>query len=214
MDAAPFVLFACAGGVAALLLSRWRRANRARDTGRHAGATAAGIDYCPPAWVGPTLAARAPRTRLRLANLPTPMRPFDVADDLIGAVWIKRDDFTGSETSGNKIRKLEFLLAEAKRMGCDSVITVGGIQSNHCRATAAAAARVGGLQAHLVLRTAVPDADPGAVGNLMVSRLVGARLHLVSRPDYNAHPEGGWGLVKDLRRRMRAAGQRGMQWAA
>ena len=80
-------------------------------------------------------------------------------------MWIKRDDCTGCELSGNKVRKLEFLLAEALAGGHDCVITVGGIQSNHCRATAAAARRVG-LEPHIILRTAAPDADPGLVGNL------------------------------------------------
>ena len=88
-------------------------------------------------------------------------------------VWIKRDDCTGCELSGNKVRKLEFLLAEALAAGADSVITVGGIQSNHCRATAAAARRVG-LTRHIILRTADPATDPGLVGNLMVDRMVGA----------------------------------------
>jgi D-cysteine desulfhydrase family pyridoxal phosphate-dependent enzyme len=117
-------------------------------------------------------------------------------------IWIKRDDFTGSESSGNKLRKLEFLLAEALRQRCDSVITVGGLQSNHCRATAAAAARVG-LKSHLILRTHNDvSKDPGFAGNLLISRMVGAQLHLVSRETYESHPEGGWGLCKRLRERL------------
>ena len=90
-------------------------------------------------------------------------------------VWIKRDDCTGCELSGNKIRKLEFLLAEALEGGFDSVITVGGIQSNHCRATAAAARRVG-LEPHIILRSDAPDVNSaGLVGNLMIDRMVGAQ---------------------------------------
>ena len=70
------------------------------------------------------------------AHLPTPLHPWALPRTPSGTeVWIKRDDCTGCELSGNKIRKLEFLLAEAVETGCDSVITVGGIQSNHCRAT-------------------------------------------------------------------------------
>lgn len=87
-------------------------------------------------------------------------------------MFIKRDDYTGSELSGNKVRKLEFLLAAALAGGCDCVVTVGSVQSNHCRATAAAARRVG-LEPHLVLR----GEDQGLVGNLMIDKLMGATLH-------------------------------------
>ena len=65
---------------------------------------------------------------------------------------MQRDDLTGMQLSGNKVRKLEFLLADAKRQGADCVITVGGIQSNHCRATAVTA-RYAGLDSYLILRT-------------------------------------------------------------
>lgn len=164
----------------------------------------------------------APAHRLRLAHLPTPLHRWDVASS--AEVWIKRDDCTGGEVSGNKIRKLEFLLADALDKGCDSVITVGGIQSNHCRATAAAAAWVG-LQSHVILRTSqsvsalspcrtlrvrastgggggdatqnLCPSDPGLVGNLLVSRMVGACLHLVSEEEYAR--KGGWGLVCELK---------------
>jgi len=58
-------------------------------------------------------------------------------------IWVKHDEITGTEVSGNKIRKLEFCLAEARDQGCNTVITCGGIQSNHCRATAVLGARLG-----------------------------------------------------------------------
>jgi D-cysteine desulfhydrase len=79
----------------------------------------------------------------------------------------------GIETTGNKIRKLEFLLADAKSKGADCVITVGGLQSNHTRATCIAATTLG-LDAYLLLRTPVGEAetDPGLVGNLLPTRLV------------------------------------------
>ena len=75
------------------------------------------------------------------------------------------------------MRKLEFILAEAVARGHDSIITIGGIQSNHARATAVAA-RYLGLPCHLVLRTAahLADGDPGLAGNLLVERLVGAHI--------------------------------------
>jgi hypothetical protein len=82
------------------------------------------------------LAGIAPPTngRTRLAMLPTPLHRWLVPGVPEGVeLWIKRDDFTGATLSGNKIRKLEFLLADAVAQGCDCVVTAGGIQSNHCR---------------------------------------------------------------------------------
>ena len=113
--------------------------------------------YEAPPWAPAELTP--PAQRLRLAHLPTPIHKWaglPGVDSSTTEVWIKRDDCTGCELSGNKIRKLEFLLAEALAAGCDSVITVGGIQSNHCRATAAAARRVG-LTPHIILRTGSPS---------------------------------------------------------
>lgn len=81
-----------------------------------------------------------------------------------------------------QVRKLEFLLADAQQRRHDCVITIGGVQSNHCRATAAAAAMLG-LRCHLILRTSRQalerDRDPGLTGNLLVDRLVGAHCHMV-----------------------------------
>ncbi len=160
--------------------------------------------------------------------LPTPVHPWRLPGLPPNVqVWIKRDDLTGMQLSGNKVRlpsaavqrpgtgrpplrkpqgrnndaptpthapiptarpvparpqvrKLEFLLADAKRQGADCVVTIGGIQSNHCRATAVAA-RYLGLEAHLLLRTSrqAVGADPGLEGNLLVDRMVGAHIHLV-----------------------------------
>lgn len=73
------------------------------------------------------------------------------------------------ETSGNKIRKLEFLLADALAQRADCVVTCGGIQSNHCRATASVS-RMLGLDSYLLLRTNKADEDPGLVGNLLFDR--------------------------------------------
>ena len=76
-------------------------------------------------------------------------------------------------------------MRDAVDKGCDCVITIGGIQSNHCRATAAAA-RLVGLEPHLVLRCSatVVDSDPGLVGNLLLDRMLGAKLHLVTTGEY------------------------------
>uniref|UniRef100_A0A0E0CS40 Tryptophan synthase beta chain-like PALP domain-containing protein n=1 Tax=Oryza meridionalis TaxID=40149 RepID=A0A0E0CS40_9ORYZ len=96
-----------------------------------------------------------------------------------------RDDISGMQLSGNKVRKLEFLMADAVAQGADCVITVGGIQSNHCRATAVAAKYLN-LDCYLILRTSklLVDKDPGLVGNLLVERLVGAHIDLVSKEEY------------------------------
>ena len=87
------------------------------------------------------------------------------------------------ETSGNKIRKLEFLLADALDAGSDCVVTCGGIQSNHCRATACAG-RLCGLDAYLLLRATRPEELPGYVGNLLVNRLMDAHMILLSSTEY------------------------------
>src|SRR5262245_40260514 len=97
-----------------------------------------------------------PPRRLSLARTGTPLERLARTSSALGVeIWLKRDDLTGSELTGNKVRKLEFLLAEAVDQGADIVVTCGGEQSNHCRATALAAAKVG-LGAHLVLRTDDP----------------------------------------------------------
>ena len=87
-------------------------------------------------------------------------------------VWVKRDDMTGMGTSGNKLRKLEYIVAEARAQGCDTLITCGGLQSNHCRATALVGARLG-MAVHLLLR-----GEPRAPfdGNLMIDMLAGAKV--------------------------------------
>ena len=112
--------------------------------------------------------------RLPLAHLPTPLEPLPRLSAALGVrLWVKRDDQTGLAGGGNKTRKLEFLLAEALRQECDTVLTVGGPQSNHCRQTAAAAARLG-LRCVLVLGGHAAQARPG--GNLLLDRLLGAEL--------------------------------------
>lgn len=119
-------------------------------------------------------------------------------------MYIKRDDLTGLQLSGNKIRKLEFILAEAKAAGHDSVITLGGIQSNHARATAVAASYLG-LQPHLILRTSRAQLskglDPGLTGNLLVERLIGATIHLVTKEEYSMVGQAALGakMVENLR---------------
>lgn len=122
-------------------------------------------------------------------------------------LWLKRDDMTGSDLSGNKIRKLEFLLADALRRDCDSVVTVGGLQSNHARATCVAA-RMLGLEAHAVLRCSASTVndDPQLVGNLLPLRCSGAHAHLVTREEYTR--VGSRALVDAVVEQLRSAGKK------
>src|SRR3989475_9429521 len=89
--------------------------------------------------------------RLQLATLPTPLQEMPRLAAAIGLdrLLVKRDDNTGLALGGNKARKLEYLVEAAKREGADILLTIGAPQSNHCRCTAAAA-RVAGIDAHLI----------------------------------------------------------------
>lgn len=131
--------------------------------------------------------ARFPR--IRLAHLPTPLEHLPrLSQALEGPdIWIKRDDCTGMSSGGNKTRKLEFLLAEARAAGADIVLTQGATQSNHARQTAACAARVG-LACHILLedRTHKTDPDYTQSGNVFLDLLHGATVeHVASNPDMN-----------------------------
>ncbi|KAJ3695954.1 hypothetical protein LUZ60_001331 [Juncus effusus] len=140
--------------------------------------------YDAPSWASHL--SPVPSHTYSLGHLPTPIHKWNLPNLPEGTeVWIKRDDLSGMQLSGNKVRKLEFLLADAVSSGADCVITVGGIQSNHCRATAVAA-RYLNLDSFLILRTSktMVDKDPGLVGNLLVERLVGAHIDLVSKEEY------------------------------
>lgn len=162
-------------------------------------------DYTPPEWAHHL--TLLPKQRVHLAvGLPTPIHRWHVPGLPEGTeLWIKRDDLTGMQLSGNKVRKLEFLMAEVQAAGHDSVITIGGIQSNHCRATAVAA-RYLGLGCHLILRNsrALADVDPGLTGNLLVERLAGAVVHQVTKEEYQK--VGSVALGRQLEGELRAQG--------
>jgi L-cysteate sulfo-lyase len=113
--------------------------------------------------------------RVPLAHLPTPVEAMPrLSRELGGAtLWVKRDDQTGLAGGGNKTRKLEFLVADALAQGADTLVTAGAAQSNHCRQTAAAAARAG-LGCVLVLGGQPPDTAP--TGNLLLDTLLGAEI--------------------------------------
>jgi len=127
--------------------------------------------------------------RLFLAHLPTPLqKPQRLADHLGIELWVKRDDATGGAEAGNKIRKLEFLLADAAARGTGTVITCGGIQSNHARATALCAASLG-MRALLFLRTSESHLDASRApleGNVLLDRMVGAEIRLITPTQYRA----------------------------
>ncbi|MDD2695039.1 MAG: D-cysteine desulfhydrase family protein [Anaerolineales bacterium] len=112
--------------------------------------------------------------RLRFAHLPTPVETMPRLSEFLGGpqLWVKRDDLTGLAFGGNKTRKLEFLLAEAQAHGARTLITAGAIQSNHCRQTAAAAARYG-LDCILVLTGEPPEQNSG---NFLLDQLLGADI--------------------------------------
>jgi len=113
-------------------------------------------------------------SRLHFAHLPTPIEELPrLSDHLSGPrILVKRDDQTGLAFGGNKTRKLEFLVAEAQEQGAKTLISGGALQSNHCRQTAAAAARFG-FDCILVLNGEMPE-KPSA--NLLLDQLFGAEI--------------------------------------
>lgn len=114
--------------------------------------------------------------KISLANLPTKIEKLEKVSQRLGVeIYVKRDDQTGTELSGNKIRKLEYALYEAKEQGCDTVITCGGIQSNHARATAAACVKLG-LKCILYLRS---NERQAVEGNYFLDELLGAEVRLL-----------------------------------
>jgi L-cysteate sulfo-lyase len=122
--------------------------------------------------------------RVRLGHLPTPLEPMARLSARLGgpSLWIKRDDCTGLATGGNKTRKLEYLVADALAQGTDTLITLGALQSNHARQTAAAAAKLG-LKCVLILeeRVSQPTDAYRHNGNILLDRLLGASLKVVPR---------------------------------
>ncbi|HEY1414650.1 MAG TPA: D-cysteine desulfhydrase [Caulobacteraceae bacterium] len=123
--------------------------------------------------------------RRRYTPLPTPIEPLARLSKELGGpeIWIKRDDLTGLAGGGNKTRKLEFLVADALAKGCDTLVTTGAVQSNHCRLTAAAAVREG-LKCRLVLEERVSKSyDPKSSGNNFLFDLLGVEAIKVVEAD-------------------------------
>ncbi|MBM4203689.1 MAG: D-cysteine desulfhydrase family protein [Gammaproteobacteria bacterium] len=120
--------------------------------------------------------------RLSIGHLPTPFEPLDRLSRELGGprIWVKRDDCTGLATGGNKTRKLEYLLADARLKGATDIITFGAVQSNHARQTAMAAARLG-FPCHLILTEQVSwkNRSYATSGNVLIDRIAGAEVMIV-----------------------------------
>ena len=139
--------------------------------------------------------------RIRLGTLPTPLHPAQRLSEALGVeVWFKRDDLTGLGLGGNKVRGLEFLLADAVAQGCDVLVTGGGPQSNWAM-LAALAARTRGLDSVLVN---FGDAPPEPAGNHALAVLAGATLRFTGDPDRSTVDAAVDAVCHDLR----AAGRR------
>ncbi|MGP3915675.1 1-aminocyclopropane-1-carboxylate deaminase [Nonomuraea sp. 10N515B] len=126
---------------------------------------------------------------------PSPVHPLDRLSDYLGGarVWAKREDCnSGLAFGGNKTRKLEYLIPDALAQGADTLVSIGGVQSNHTRQVAAVAARLG-LKAVLVQESWVdwPDAVNDKVGNILLSRLMGADVRLVEA-DFGIGLKDSW----------------------
>lgn len=139
--------------------------------------------------------------RIKIANLPTRIhRLNNLTQDLGGSeIYIKREDETGLAFGGNKVRKLEFLMADALRKGAEVIITSGGAQSNHARLTAAAAVHCG-----LKPVLAVTDPEPELFqGNFLLKKLLGTEIHFVNVSEEDCMAEvvrKGEAKVKELKK--------------
>lgn len=137
------------------------------------------------------------------ATLPTPLQPapkLGEALDLGRSLWVKRDDLTGPGLGGNKVRKLEHLLADAVDQGADCIVTVGAGQSNHARLTAILGA-LAGFEVHLVLGG---GSSVAWEGNILLNRLAGATLHFVESEDWQRLAES----LQDVSEGLREKGRR------
>ena len=152
------------------------------------------VPYVPPKWLSAGVAGSViPMSRVELGRFPTPYHAWNLNEAFDNSqeldFYIKRDDLSSFDMSGNKVRKLQFLLDDAIEKGADSVVTIGGVQSNHCRATACAARQLG-MDPYLILRTRGHKIDPpevlqdSMVGNLLFDRMVGATIKTVTSSIY------------------------------
>jgi len=143
------------------------------------------------------LESRFPRHKLGF--FPSPIQPLKRLSEEVGVeIWAKRDDVSsGLAYGGNKIRKLEWLLPDAIEQGCDTLVSIGGVQSNHTRQVAAVAAAAG-MKCRLVQETWAPwsDAVYDKVGNILLSRLMGAET-LLEGEGYSTEEKETWKKALD-----------------
>ncbi|MGI9311450.1 MAG: pyridoxal-phosphate dependent enzyme [bacterium] len=154
------------------------------------------------------LLARFPRARL--AHTPTPLEPLlltPLPDALARCAWsVKRDDCTGLAMGGNKARQLEFYLGAALAEGCDAVLSTGAVQSNYMRMLAAGAAKLG-MECHIQLEARVDNRSRAyrTSGNVLLDRLLGARLHSYALGE---DEDGADRALAEIAQRLAAAGKR------
>ncbi len=117
--------------------------------------------------------------RLSLGIFPTPIEKLEKLSAELGVnLFLKRDDLDEFIASGNKVRKLEYLLYDAQEKGCDTVLTAGGMQSNHCRATVYLSKRLSmGIELFLFGKSELQ-------GNLLIDKLLGAKIHAITKEEY------------------------------
>lgn len=133
--------------------------------------------------------------RVPLSLVPTPCHRLDFLSERYGVeLYCKRDDMTGFGFGGNKSRKLEFMVGEAKQHRCDTLLTCGGIQSNFCRLTAAAGA-VAGMSVHLILGGKKPSRPSG---NVLLDTMLGAEIHYVESADWAEWEEASERITESL----------------
>lgn len=141
--------------------------------------------------------------KLRLGNFPTKIERLEKLSTMLKEnIYIKRDDQTGTEISGNKIRKLEYSINEALNNDCDTLITCGGIQSNHARATVSAGIKLG-LKSVLVLRS---DEKPEVEGNYLIDKIMGADVRIISSEDYRERRQE---IMEDIVKELELKGRKG-----
>lgn len=143
--------------------------------------------------------------KISFLHLPTPLEYLENMSEKLGVnLYIKRDDLTGLGTGGNKLRKLEYLLYDAKQKGCTMLLTMGGAQTNHGRLTAAVAAKYG-------MRCAIVCLDdyPGEVSaNILLDRIMGADVILKKSDGVTPESEQYAPLVADLCKKYEAQGEK------
>lgn len=141
--------------------------------------------------------------REELAFLPTPIQKLEKLSKALDGpeIYLKRDDLTGGVVGGNKIRKLEFVLAHALDNGYDTLITCGGLQSNHCRATAFVASKYG-LECHLVLKK---TEEPKIEANLFLDKLAGAHIHYIPSEGYEKELDH---ILENLKEKLDSEGRK------